>query len=62
MREKLTFEYRYGTSRISKSVLQELNAKIVAELRGWKARLPPFLQINLDDYTTPYLPHVLLLQ
>ncbi|KAJ6002758.1 hypothetical protein N7451_005305 [Penicillium sp. IBT 35674x] len=51
----------YGTSRISKQVLQDLNANIVAELRRWKSNLPPFLQINLDDYTTPYLPHVLLL-
>ncbi|KAJ5726130.1 uncharacterized protein N7483_007487 [Penicillium malachiteum] len=47
----------YGTSRISKSTLQEPNAKIVAELGGWKARLPLFLQINLDDHTSPYLPH-----
>ncbi|KAJ9303113.1 transcriptional regulator family: Fungal Specific TF [Paecilomyces variotii] len=52
----------YGTSSISKAVLQELNAKIVAELRRWKAKLPPFLQIDLDDCTSPYLPHVLLLQ
>ncbi|KAJ5613821.1 hypothetical protein N7528_007475 [Penicillium herquei] len=51
----------YGTSRLSKSTLQELNAKIVAELGEWKTRLPPFLQIDLDDYTSPYLPHVLLL-
>ncbi|KAJ5946850.1 hypothetical protein N7454_003689 [Penicillium verhagenii] len=51
----------YGTSKISKEVLQELNAKIVSELRKWKAKLPPTLQINLGDFTTPYLPHVLLL-
>ncbi|KAJ5683641.1 hypothetical protein N7462_006806 [Penicillium macrosclerotiorum] len=51
----------YGTSRISKPVLQELNAKIVAQLHMWKSNLPPFLQINLDDYTSAYLPHVLLL-
>ncbi|KAJ5939308.1 hypothetical protein N7466_002442 [Penicillium verhagenii] len=51
----------YGTSKISKDVLQELNAKIVSELRKWKAKLPPTLQINLGDFTTPYLPHVLLL-
>ncbi|KAJ6023459.1 uncharacterized protein N7446_013821 [Penicillium canescens] len=51
----------YGTSSISKEILQELNAKIVAELRKWKATLPLNLQINLDDYTSPYLPHVLLL-
>ncbi|KAJ5537792.1 hypothetical protein N7494_007271 [Penicillium frequentans] len=51
----------YGTSRISKPVLQDLNANIVAELRRWKSNLPPVLQINLHDYTSPYLPHVLLL-
>ncbi|KAJ5217927.1 uncharacterized protein N7498_000026 [Penicillium cinerascens] len=51
----------YSTSSISKGTLQELNAKIVAELRKWKATLPPILQIDLDDVTSPYLPHVLLL-
>ncbi|GIJ90330.1 hypothetical protein Asppvi_009284 [Aspergillus pseudoviridinutans] len=52
----------YGTSSISKEILQELNAKIVAELQKWKATLPPILQIDLDDAASPYLPHVLLLQ
>jgi hypothetical protein len=52
----------YGTSSISKEILQELNAKIVAELHKWKATLPPILQIDLDDVTSPYPPHVLLLQ
>ncbi|KAL4991235.1 fungal-specific transcription factor domain-containing protein [Aspergillus falconensis] len=51
----------YGTSSISKAVLQQLNEKIVAKLFTWKANLPPPLQINLDDQTTPYTPHVLLL-
>ncbi|KAL2824866.1 fungal-specific transcription factor domain-containing protein [Aspergillus cavernicola] len=51
----------YGTSSISKNVLQELNAKIVAELCKWKAMLPPICQISLDDVTSPYLPHVLML-
>ncbi|KAJ5605747.1 hypothetical protein N7510_008528 [Penicillium lagena] len=51
----------YGTSHISKAVLQELNAKIVAKLLIWKANLPPTLQINLNDHTSLYLPHVLLL-
>ncbi|CAI7632081.1 unnamed protein product [Penicillium pancosmium] len=53
---------QYGTSSISKETLQELNAKIVAKLRKWKSTLPPVLQINLDDVTSPYLPHVLILQ
>ncbi|KAJ5109282.1 hypothetical protein N7456_005957, partial [Penicillium angulare] len=51
----------YGTSNIPKETLQELNAKIVAELRRWKSTLPPSLQINFDDVTSPYLPHVLIL-
>jgi hypothetical protein len=51
----------YGTSSISKEILQALNAKIVAELHKWKATLPPILQIDLDDVTSPYPPHVLLL-
>lgn len=53
---------RYGTSSISKEKLQVLNAKIVEELHKWKATLPPNLRINLDDFTSPYLPHVLVLQ
>ncbi|KAL4754331.1 hypothetical protein BDW72DRAFT_190193 [Aspergillus terricola var. indicus] len=54
-------DFLYGTSSISKAVLQQLNEKIVAKLLLWKANLPPFLQINLDDQTTPYTPQVLLL-
>lgn len=53
---------RYGTSNISKVVLQHLNEKVVAKLLNWKAELPPSLQIDLDDQTTPYIPQVLLLQ
>ncbi|KAJ5091159.1 hypothetical protein NUU61_006029 [Penicillium alfredii] len=53
--------FLYGTPNISKAVLQELNEKVVLELRRWKAKLPPMLQINLHDMTSPYLPHVLLL-
>lgn len=58
----LNVSYRYGTSSISKEILQELNAKIVAELRKWKASLPKSLQVNLDDITSLYPPHVLVLQ
>ncbi|KAL4734497.1 hypothetical protein BDV11DRAFT_212720 [Aspergillus similis] len=54
-------DFLYGTSSISKAVLQQLNEKIVAKLLSWKANLPSFLQINLDDQTTPYTPQVLLL-
>jgi hypothetical protein len=51
----------YGSSSISKLLLQQLNVKVVSRLLDWKARLPQSLQINLNDNTTPYLPHVLLL-
>ncbi|KAL3476069.1 fungal-specific transcription factor domain-containing protein [Aspergillus californicus] len=51
----------YGTSSISKAVLQQLNEKIVTSLLSWKARLPPVLRINLGDQITPYIPHILLL-
>ncbi|KAL3437522.1 hypothetical protein BDV09DRAFT_201792 [Aspergillus tetrazonus] len=54
-------DFLYGTSSISKAVLQQLNEKIVTKLFSWKANLPSSLQINLDDQTTPYTPQVLLL-
>lgn len=53
---------RYGTSNISKVVLQQLNEKVVTKLLNWKAGLPSSLQIDLDDQTAPYTPQVLLLQ
>ncbi|KAL4819520.1 fungal-specific transcription factor domain-containing protein [Aspergillus spinulosporus] len=54
-------DFLYGTPSISKAVLQQINEKIVTKLLSWKANLPSFLQINLDDQTTPYTPQVLLL-
>ncbi|RDW78831.1 uncharacterized protein DSM5745_05683 [Aspergillus mulundensis] len=55
-------DFLYGTSSISKTVLQRLNEKIVAKLLTWKANLPPSLQIDLDDtIATPYTPQILLL-
>ncbi|CAI7621765.1 unnamed protein product [Penicillium glandicola] len=53
--------YLYGTSRIPRAALQQLNENNVARLLNWKAQLPSFLQINLNNHTSPYLPHVLLL-
>ncbi|KAJ5964198.1 transcriptional regulator family: Fungal Specific TF [Penicillium vulpinum] len=53
--------FLYGTSGIPRAALQQLNEDNVAKLLSWKARLPSFLQINLNDHTSPYLPHVLLL-
>ncbi|KAL5003089.1 fungal-specific transcription factor domain-containing protein [Aspergillus recurvatus] len=54
-------DFLYGTSSISKAVLQNLNEKIVAKLLTWKVNLPLSLQINLGDQTAPYTPQVLLL-
>ncbi|KAJ5975042.1 hypothetical protein N7481_008749 [Penicillium waksmanii] len=51
----------YTTSKINKATMQEFNERIVAELCKWKANLPPTLQIDLNDHTSPYPPHVLLL-
>ncbi|KAJ5187666.1 hypothetical protein N7449_010660 [Penicillium cf. viridicatum] len=34
---------------------------LVAKILNWKAQLPSFLQIDLNNHTFPYLPHVLLL-
>ncbi|KAL3456563.1 hypothetical protein BJX64DRAFT_296570 [Aspergillus heterothallicus] len=51
----------YGTSNISKVVLQQLNERTVAKLLNWKEALPAVLQIDLADQTTPYTPQVLLL-
>ncbi|KAF2095661.1 hypothetical protein NA57DRAFT_44435 [Rhizodiscina lignyota] len=55
----------YGKSGIPPAILQDLNAKTVQELFKWKDELPAELQIALQvdvqEHTTPYLPHVLLL-
>ncbi|KAL2810101.1 hypothetical protein BJX63DRAFT_444874 [Aspergillus granulosus] len=51
----------YGTSSISKVVLQQLNEKTVAKLLNWKEALPPLLQIDLGNQTSPYTPQVMLL-
>lgn len=58
----LTFLERYGTSKYSKDTLQMLNASIVAQLFEWKSKLPPSLQLNLNEPLTAYPPSVLLLQ
>ncbi|CAG8925675.1 unnamed protein product [Penicillium salamii] len=53
--------FLYGTAGIPRSKLQSLNERIVTKLLGWKAQLPSSLQIDLNDHTSQYLPHVLLL-
>ena len=43
-------------------MLQSLVDNTMTQLEAWKASLPPELQVNLDDETAIYLPHVILLQ
>ncbi|GAM83028.1 hypothetical protein ANO11243_010140 [Dothideomycetidae sp. 11243] len=52
----------YGSRNIDRHTLQAMNAKVVTKLLNWRAGLPTSLNVNFDDYETPYLPHVLLLQ
>ncbi|KAJ0420937.1 hypothetical protein BJY00DRAFT_323516 [Aspergillus carlsbadensis] len=51
----------YGTSSVSKVVLQSQNEKTVAKLLKWKEALPSDLQINIGDQTAPCTPQVMLL-
>ncbi|KJZ72195.1 hypothetical protein HIM_08460 [Hirsutella minnesotensis 3608] len=51
----------YGNRSIPQGTLHAVNVKTVASLLKWKANLPSTLHVALDDYETPYLPHVLLL-
>jgi hypothetical protein len=52
---------RYSGAGIPSDLLQELNTKTLFDLYEWKENLPAYLQVDLQDTTTPYLPHVLLL-
>lgn len=54
--------FRYGCSDISRHDLQRLCFQVTEDLFAWKANLPSNLEINLDDDTTPILPHLLILQ
>lgn len=56
------FASRYGCSDISRHDLQRLCYKVTEDLFAWKANLPSNLEIDLDDDTTPKLPHLLMLQ
>ncbi|KAF2012999.1 hypothetical protein BU24DRAFT_494892 [Aaosphaeria arxii CBS 175.79] len=51
----------YGSLKTTSKALQKLNAATVDNLLEWEAQLPSVLQVDLSDFTTPYLPHVLLL-
>lgn len=62
LRVKTLICARYGCSDISRHALQEFNAKTTDRLFSWKANLPCALQVDVNDFRTPALPHVLLLQ
>ncbi|KAJ5902774.1 hypothetical protein N7495_003302 [Penicillium taxi] len=51
----------YGCSEISRHDLQRLCFHVTEDLFTWKASLPSNLDIDLDDDTTPKLPHLLIL-
>ncbi|KAJ5595131.1 uncharacterized protein N7459_001339 [Penicillium hispanicum] len=51
----------YGCSDISRHDLQRLCFQVTEDLFAWKANLPSALEVNLDDDTTPKLPHLLIL-
>lgn len=61
-RPSLMFWGRYEHVRHTSTMLQSLVDNTMGRLEAWKADLPPELQINLDDETAIYLPHVILLQ
>ncbi|GIJ89697.1 hypothetical protein Asppvi_008642 [Aspergillus pseudoviridinutans] len=51
----------YGCSDISRHDLQRLCYNVTEDLFAWKENLPSNLKIDLDDETTPRLPHLLML-
>lgn len=53
---------RYGCSDISRHDLQRICYQVTEDLFAWKANLPSTLQIDLDDDTSPILPHLMMLQ
>lgn len=52
----------YGCRDISKYDLHIMSSQTTDAIFGWKDGLEAELQIDLNDYETPYLPHLLLLQ
>ncbi|KAJ5168768.1 uncharacterized protein N7482_004362 [Penicillium canariense] len=51
----------YGCSDISRHDLQRLCFQVTEDLFAWKANLPSTLEIDLNDDSTPKLPHLLIL-
>ncbi|OKL61010.1 hypothetical protein UA08_03585 [Talaromyces atroroseus] len=51
----------YGWSQIPGHTLQSLSERSTSKLLQWKQDLPLSLRVDLDDTSTMFLPHVLLL-
>ncbi|KAJ6128872.1 hypothetical protein N7471_010089 [Penicillium samsonianum] len=51
----------YGCSDISRHDLQRICYQVTEDLFAWKANLPSSLQIDLNDDTSPILPHLMML-
>ncbi|KAJ5106420.1 hypothetical protein N7456_003095 [Penicillium angulare] len=51
----------YGSSKISREALQQLNAETTQRLLDWKDNLPECLKVNTAECDSPNLPHVLML-
>ncbi|KAJ4299143.1 hypothetical protein N0V90_004387 [Kalmusia sp. IMI 367209] len=42
--------------------LEQMSVKTINALKQWKADLPEALEVDVQDQTAPYLPHVLFMQ
>ncbi|KAJ5278857.1 fungal-specific transcription factor domain-containing protein [Penicillium angulare] len=51
----------YGSSKISREALQQLNAETTQRLLDWKENLPECLKVNVAECNSPPLPHILML-
>ena len=52
----------YGCSDIPRHELQRFCHRVTDDLFAWRANLPSILDVDLNDDTTPRLPHLLMLQ
>ncbi|KAL4965206.1 transcription factor domain-containing protein [Aspergillus stella-maris] len=51
----------YGCSDIPRHELQRFCHRVTDDLFAWRANLPSILDVDLNDDTTPRLPHLLML-
>ncbi|KAK4860918.1 hypothetical protein LT330_004649 [Penicillium expansum] len=51
----------YGCSDISRHDLQRITYQVTEDLFAWKANIPSTLEIDLNDDTSPKLPHLMML-